>query len=177
MSHLNVEIKARCPDPAAVRKALTQRQADFRGVDHQIDTYLRCPNGRLKLREGDIETALIHYQRPNESGPKDSIVTMHRTTAETARSLKGVLATALDVLVVVDKTREIYFVGNVKVHIDTVPGLGDFVEIEAIDEDGSLGRASLLAQCTEYLKLFGVEEHDLVSESYSDLLLRRGRSD
>jgi len=59
----------------------------------------------------------------------------------------------------------------VKFHLDTVAGLGSFVEIEAIDADGSLGRARLLAQCQEYLTLFKIQDADLVEGSYSDLLL------
>jgi hypothetical protein len=31
--------------------------------DHQKDTYYNVPDGRLKLREGNIENALIWYQR------------------------------------------------------------------------------------------------------------------
>ena len=33
-----------------------------------------------------------------------------------------------------DKKREIYFIHNVKFHIDNVKNLGTFIEIEAIDE-------------------------------------------
>jgi predicted adenylyl cyclase CyaB len=47
------------------------------------------------------------------------------------------------VLATVDKHREIYFVGNVKFHLDTVEGLGTFVEIESIDMDGTIGQDRL----------------------------------
>ncbi len=71
----------------------------------------------------------------------------------------------------VEKKREIYFIDNVKFHIDEVKGLGTFIEIEAIDKEGNIGRDKLLTQCKEYVGLFGIEDKDLVSFSYSDLLL------
>ena len=85
--------------------------------------------------------------------------------------LKAVLTQALGVLAVVDKHREIYFIDNVKVHLDRVEGLGTFVEIEAIGEDGNLGEARLREQCEFYMALFEVAEEDLVGVSYSDMVL------
>ncbi len=71
----------------------------------------------------------------------------------------------------VKKKREIYFIKNVKFHLDEVTQLGSFVEIEAIDEDGSIGIKELDARCNSYLTMFGIEETDLISNSYSDMLL------
>ena len=169
MEHLNIEIKAHCADPAAIRAILREHGADFKGTDHQIDTYFNVPSGRLKLREGNIENALIFYERSDQAGPKQSNIMLHQTAPQS--DLKPLLTKALGVKVTVDKSREISFIGNVKFHLDTVAGLGSFVEIEAIDADGSLGRARLLAQCQEYLTLFKIQDADLVEGSYSDLLL------
>ena len=63
MEHLNVEIKARCSDVLSARQVLKGAGARFVGEDHQIDTYFRVENGRLKLREGNIENHLIFYVR------------------------------------------------------------------------------------------------------------------
>ena len=153
MPFLNVEIKARCANLDTVRSLLQSKCADAKGTDHQVDTYFRVPSGRLKLREGNIENALIHYERADSEGPKASRITLHRT--EPGSSLKEVLTNALGVLAVVDKRREIFFLENVKFHLDTVEGLGTFVEIEAIDRDGTIGRERLQAQCEQYLQLLG----------------------
>jgi len=169
--HLNVEIKAKCVDRAAVRLWLLNHGADFRGTDGQTDTYFKIADGRLKLRQGNIENSLIHYQRPNQSGPKDSQVTMCHISE--GAELKSVLEKALGVLVEVKKQREIYFIDNVKFHLDEVPGLGSFVEIEAIDSDGSIGKEKLLAQCEHYLQALGIQQEDLLHNSYSDMLLER----
>lgn len=171
MGHLNVEIKARCTDQDRIRTLLRERKADFKGTDHQIDTYFKPTGevGRLKLREGSIENDLIYYERENQAGPKQSKVTLFKT--EPGSTLKEILVKTLGVLVVVDKKREIYYIENIKFHIDTVEGLGAFVEIEARDVEGTLGLAKLQEQCNEYLKLFGITDSDLQTESYSDLLL------
>ncbi len=169
MGHLNVEIKARCDNHEAIRKILLERGADYIGLDHQVDTYFKAPRGRLKLREGNIENFLIFYERENQEGPKQSNVITHRYNGE--QSLKEMLTRMFGVLVVVDKKREIYFIDNVKFHIDVVQGLGNFVEIEAIDRDGTIGRDTLYEQCQQYLKLFQIAKKDLLAMSYSDMLL------
>ena len=76
MAHVNIEIKARCNDPDRVRQALADAHADFRGTDRQVDTYFNCSAGRLKLRQGDIECALIHYRRGDGPGPRKAVVTV-----------------------------------------------------------------------------------------------------
>ncbi|MFA6227647.1 MAG: class IV adenylate cyclase [Patescibacteria group bacterium] len=171
MNHINIEIKAKSNNHEKVRELLKSNNADFRGVDHQIDTYFKVNHGRLKLREGNIENYLVYYERENKEGPKQSDVILFKSDPES--SLKLILVNANGILTIVDKKREIYFMGNVKFHIDTVEKLGTFVEIEAIDEDGSIGKNKLLEQCKEYLKLFDIPESDLISVSYSDLLIEK----
>ena len=164
-----VEIKAVCHDPDRVRKILLGHNARFVGQDHQIDTYFVVETGRLKLREGDIENSLIYYNRPDDAGPKRSDVQLYKTQKESG--LKDVLMSFLDEFVVVDKHREIYFIDNVKFHIDRVEGLGSFVEIEAIGNDGSIGEESLRRQCDHFLEMLAIPESDLLTDSYSDMLV------
>lgn len=169
--HLNIEIKARCDDLGAIRAILHEEDADFVGEDHQVDTYFRVPSGRLKLREGTIERSLIHYERPDQAGPKPSDVTRYEPGAP--EELKSVLVAALNVWVIVEKRREIYFIDNVKFHLDRVEGIGTFVEIEAIGRDASAEPAALRAQCEAYMERFNLAPDALVADSYSDLLHRR----
>ena len=167
MQHTIIEFKARCVDHTRIRDILRSKNARFVGADHQIDTYFHVPSGRLKLREGNIENALVFYSRPDQAGPKQSDVTMSSVSANS--DLREVLAKALGVLVTVDKQREIYFVENVKVHLDEVQGLGKFIEAEAIGQSGDASK--LREQCEYFQHEFAVNENDLVQVSYSDLLL------
>jgi adenylate cyclase, class 2 len=172
MAFLNVEIKARCPQPGQVKQLLQQAGANFRGTDYQTDTYFNAPNGRLKLREGNIENNLIFYTRNNQAGPKSSSFIL--TAVPDAASLKAALTAAMGVKVVVAKKRDISYIDNVKFHVDEVEGLGHFVEIEA----GNMllpeaTRQQLEAQCSHYIQLLGIEPEHLLTHSYSDMLLAK----
>ncbi len=169
MPYLNVEIKAICTKPEFVRSYLSSCNAEFRGTDHQTDTYFNVRNGRLKLREGNIETNLIYYQRTDQEGPKES--NFNLVAVSDANGLREVLTQSNGIKVIVRKKREIYYIENVKFHIDEVPGLGSFVEIEAGNILAEKTREQLLEQCNFYMKELGIVERDLIHHSYSDMLL------
>lgn len=165
MEVINIEIKARCADPERVRSLLREANARVAGTDQQADTYFHVPAGRLKLREGNIENSLIFYRRPNQVGPKTSDVVL----VPNPGAIKPVLEAALGVRKIVRKRREIYYVANIKFHIDEVEGLGWFVEIEAAGSPHD-DRAALLAQCREWMEKFAIDEADLLTNSYSEML-------
>jgi adenylate cyclase class 2 len=169
LMHINVEIKARTREPERVLQRLADLGAELQGIDRQVDTYYEARTGRLKLRRGTIEHALIAYIRADQPGPKVSQVTLYEPND--ADRLHATLSAALGVLVVVDKQRHIWWADNVKLHVDEVEGLGTFLEIEAIDQHGNLGEAALRRQCSEWLALLAVDQGDLIERSYSDMLL------
>lgn len=166
-----IEIKAKCNNPEKIRKILETQSADYKGTDHQIDTYFVVPEGRLKLRQGNIENTLIHYKRNNQAGPKKSKVNLYKP--HDGEALKNTLLAALDVLVVVDKLRHIYFIDNVKFHVDEVKGLGSFAEIEAIDDTDTVSEEILLKQCRHFMELLEIQSEDLIEVSYSDMLMEK----
>ena len=172
MGHNNIEIKARSDDASFIRNYLQQNNARFVGVDEQTDTYFNTSNGRLKMRQGSIENALIYYNRENKAGPKLSEVKLLPLNND-SDMLKELLTKAHGIKVIVKKKREIYFIDNVKFHIDEVEELGNFVEIEAIDADGSMGLETIKEQCYFYLQQFQIGEDDLLTHSYSDLLMNQ----
>ena len=167
---LNIEFKATSSNNDGLEQLLLQHNPRYVGEDHQTDTYFNVTEGRLKLREGNIENALIHYVRENIAGSKSSHIILYKHEADA--NLKNILTTALGIKTVVDKKRKIYFINNVKFHFDTVAGLGTFVEVEAIDSDGSIGKEKLQKQCDFYAGVFKLLPTDYVDVSYSDLLLQ-----
>ena len=186
MPHLNIEIKARLTkkneiievgqarsiDPDSIRKYLQDHDAKFIGTDEQTDTYFNVSNGRLKLREGIIENNLIYYNRSNQANPKSSHFQLIKL--EHPKEIKEVLTQSCGIKIIVHKRREIFYIDNVKFHIDELEGLGSFVEIEAGDILADKTESELLEQCNFYMKEFGIKTNDLVAESYSDLLLNKG---
>ena len=170
MPILNIEFKASTNKLAALEALLQQHNPLFIGEDHQIDTYFNVAVGRLKLREGNIENALIHYERVNTAGAKSSHVLLYQHQPD--KTLKEILIKTLGIKAVVDKKRKIYFINNVKFHFDIVEGLGTFIEVEAIDKDGSIGKEKLQVQCDEYAALFKIDAGDFCALSYSDMILQ-----
>lgn len=171
MKVLNFEFKARLRNAAHVRSILKSQRARFLGTDHQVDTYFRVPEGRLKIREGRIENSLIFYRRTNSAHARRSAVEMMLLPRR--HSVRSILSSALKILAVVDKRREIYFAGNVKIHLDRVRGLGAFVEVEAMTRTGDIRKVR--AQAAKFQKLFAIPNSDIVPLSYSDLILKKNR--
>lgn len=166
-----IEFKARVENIEKVEALLNTKDPVFKGEDRQTDTYYNVNEGRLKLREGNIENALIWYNRPETQGHKHSEVLLHRHSPGTA--LKEILQKLHGVKIVVAKKRRIYFIENVKFHFDAVDGLGHFIEVEAIDESGEQGMEKIKEQCDFYAKMFGVKDEDYIAASYSDMLLEK----
>jgi predicted adenylyl cyclase CyaB len=165
-----IEIKAKYTNHDFAREVLKQKNAVFNGKDFQSDVYFNCPSGRLKLRKGNIENNLIFYKRVNQAEPKESDVKFSKLLKDC--TVEEVLAAAYKVLVTVNKTREIYFTGNAKVHLDFVEGLGSFIEIEVFTGDNSIASAFLEAECKELMCDFKIVKENLIDCSYSDMLLK-----
>ena len=169
MPTANIEIKARCADLDAARSR-AQRVATSRiGVDEQTDTYFRTRAGRLKLRESSLSGGqLIPYLRSDAAQPRRSDYAVVPVAEPGA--LKHLLEQTLGVHRIVRKRREIFLVDNVRIHLDRVEGLGDFVELEAVFDGGEAAEAAEHAKVNALLKELGVCEEDLLAHSYESLL-------
>ena len=165
----NCEFKARIHSITAYEAILMKINPIYIGLDQQKDTYFNCNEGRLKLREGNIENALISYIRENTANSKQSIITLYNHKPDAA--LKIILEQQFGTKVVVNKLRKIYFVDNVKFHFDIVEDLGTFLEVEAINENGKFSYEELKAQCDYFFDYFQLSSEDLIENSYSDLIL------
>jgi adenylate cyclase class 2 len=156
VNKLNVEFKARIDDIDAMRTRLRTLNPRELGLDHQRDTYFEVPEGRLKLREGGIEQSLIFYKRSNQAATRESHVVY--ASVQNGPELRRVLAAALPVLGVVEKDREIYYVGETKIHLDRLTGHGFFLEVEAPDA----------IEADRLFHFFGLKPASLEGRSYSD---------
>ncbi len=169
MNIKNFEFKAKVNDLNIYEEKLLTLNPVFKGEDHQKDTYFNVTKGRLKLREGNIENALINYNRENTANAKLSEVILYQHTPD--KALKDILKIQLGIKIVVDKRRRIYFIDNVKFHFDTVATLGTFIEVEAIDNKEQFSITELKVLCDYYFTFFGLQKTDLIEQSYSDLML------
>ena len=169
MSILNFEFKAKTTELDNLEKKLLTLHPKFIGEDNQIDTYFNVNKGRLKLREGNIENALIYYERQNTAGAKQSDVLLYKHNPD--NTLKDILVKVHGIKVIVEKKRRIYFIDNVKFHFDNIARLGTFIEVEAID-NADLGIERLKEQANDYASFFNIKLSEFVAFSYSDLVLQ-----
>ncbi len=170
-----VEIKARCTGGhGLLREALLSHGAAFAGEFEQSDTFYNVRDGRLKLRRSTAGSLLIAYRRPDQTGPKNALVDLHPT--DDPDSLDRALASVLGVRLVVEKTRALYTLDNIRFHLDRVKGLGDFVEIEVMGKRGMDSIENLHSTCRKWLEILGIKEAALVDRAYADLLESGGFS-
>jgi predicted adenylyl cyclase CyaB len=170
MPHINFEFKAKTNRLNELEEKLKSLHPVFKGEDRQTDTYFNVANGRLKLREGNVENALIYYERENTHSAKQSNVMLYQHIP--AAGLKEILSKVHGIKAVVTKRRKIYFVNHVKIHFDKVNELGTFVEVEAIDTNGNMNLEDLKQQCDFFADLFDIQPDDYMAHSYSDMMLQ-----
>lgn len=166
----NVEIKARI-DSVEALLARAQRSADGPPDRmEQDDTFFQCAYGRLKLREfGDGTGELIHYERADSEGPKLSDHVRAPTTDPAA--LREALMRAHGMIGRVRKTRWLLLVGQTRIHLDRVEGLGDFIEIEvALRDEQSVAEGEAIAE--RLMGALGIERDQRLAGAYLDLLAR-----
>src|SRR5262249_20128818 len=150
----NLELKARYADLRSAAERLQTFGARVAGFEQQTDTYFRVPQGRLKLREINGQSAgLIWYERPDHTAVKSS--RYYLVPIVEPALLKEALTAALCIRGVVEKRREIWLYENVRIHLDEVSGLGSFIEFEAVLSDSAEAATSqrLLDQLCELLKI------------------------
>jgi predicted adenylyl cyclase CyaB len=128
----------------------------------------------LKLREEPDSVAhLIAYERQNLAGQKESRYRLIEVPDPT--ELKEALAAVLGVKVVVSKSRRLFILGEVRIHLDDVADLGDFIEFEGVAA-GNGDPNAFVELLGDLRRSFGIRDEDLLRESYSDLLPAAARA-
>jgi predicted adenylyl cyclase CyaB len=169
----NIELKVRDRDPRRSLAICGSLDAVDRGVLVQRDTYFSVARGRLKLREEDGSVPhLISYERPDVSMERESRYRI--VDVVDVEGLKAALAGTLGVKAVVAKRRRLFvWEKNVRIHLDAVENLGDFIEFEAVaDADSDLTRER--DQALRLREAFEIDAGDVIGGSYCDLVDGRG---
>jgi predicted adenylyl cyclase CyaB len=164
----NIEIKARVHDFEQIKTRAEQLSDTPVQVLSQEDVFFNVEKGRLKLRTlAPDQSQLIYYTRPDQEGPKRS--DYHLSRSPDPQNLKRVLELAYGIRGVVRKTRYLYLVGQTRIHLDDVEGLGQFMELEVVLEQGqSDAEGQKIAE--DLMSALGVERDDLIEGAYMDLL-------
>ena len=163
----NIEIKARYEDAERAEENLNALGAGMAGTFHQKDTYFNVERGRLKLRElGSGEGHLIFYLREDVAGPKRSDYEIAKT--EDPEALRAILSKIHGTRVEVEKTRQVWLWENVRIHLDDVKGLGQFVELEAVTEEKGIEESH--QRVKTLMRALEISSEQLVEGSYADIV-------
>ena len=84
-------------------------------------------------------------------------------------ALAATLASAYGIWKTVKKRRRIFLHRNVRIHVDEVQGLGDFVELEAV-QSPEMDRSEQLDLVDRLREELGIGDDDLLVGSYSDMM-------
>ena len=169
--HRNVEVKARDPWPERSRQLCRVVRARDLGELWQRDTYFFVNRGRLKLREQEPGgPQLIHYLRDDQARERESEYRI--ATLSEPEPVQSLLAASLGVRVTVTKRRQLFVWERVRIHLDQVEQLGNFIELEAVASEDSdlLYERRVIGQLRE---AFHISDELLVPDGYADQLLAR----
>lgn len=166
---LNVEFKAELKDAALARSICLALGATAAAVLEQTDTYFEHAGGRFKKRETPGAPAeWIVYERPDVAGMKVSAFAIYTEEEACERSdLSGLKPWA-----VVRKVRELLMFKNVRIHLDRVESLGEFLEFEALVSDRD-GVEECRRTVAELRRALATAMGEAVAVGYSDLVARR----
>jgi len=164
----NIEIKARIESVESLAP-LVARIADEGPTEiFQDDTFFACREGRLKLRTfSEHDGQLIFYQRSDSAGPKESFYIISPTSSP--ETLRQALSLAYGVVGRVRKHRTLFMVGRTRIHLDQVEGLGDFLELEVVLDEGEQHTAGI-AVAHELLGKLAIPQSQLIDKAYVDML-------
>ena len=168
----NIELKASDPDPERSLAVVLGLGARDRGVLHQRDTYFRVATGRLKLREERPGGAtLVQYDRVDADEARESRYRL--VPVDDPAALCAALEASLGTLAVVEKDRHLLLWQSVRIHLDRVKDLGDFVELEGIAAPGS-DLADELERVTRLTEALDIAPERVLRNSYSDQVIGSG---
>jgi len=163
----NLEIKVKLSSHEEIKSILKKNKIYIEELLLQKDIYYLVEKGILKLRIENDKQTLIFYDRNEKSKKRWSdyhLLEINETDAN--RYLKRFL----NVLTIVNKKRELYIYKNTRIHLDTVKGLGCFLELETRVINGLKDAEKRFAFMMDLLML---REKKEIRASYKDLLLAK----
>jgi predicted adenylyl cyclase CyaB len=166
----NVEIKAVVRDWKRAHRTARELSGSAAVELKQVDVFFRSPKARLKLRTLAADQGeLILYDRPNLPSAKISRYIIART--KEPQKMVEILSSTFGVIGTVRKTRFLYLVGQTRIHLDQVDGLGRFLEFEVVLRRGQT-EADGCRIAGDLMRKFGIAPDQLLARSYLEMLTR-----
>jgi adenylate cyclase class 2 len=173
-----VEMKVRA-DHDRVRTRLAELGADPEGTVRQVDTYYDHPvrefaetDEALRIRretggDGEDGETRVTYKGPLVEAESKTRAELETTVADGEIFADILESVGFEPAATVEKTRERFRYGEYTVTLDTVSGLGEFLEVETEAEVVEPAREGAI----ELLERLGFEADEGIRRSYLGLLL------
>ncbi len=165
----NIELKLKIDNFGTLIPLLNSR-SNYKGPLIQNDIYYLTTNPRLKIREELDKTELIYYKRADSVKSKDSRYFIININYRLRNIAKSLLNTFLRVKRTVKKHRELYIYKNTRIHLDSVEGIGKFLELETVVREAK-NYHLYQKEHDEVIQLFNLDVYKKIAVSYSDLIL------
>ncbi len=172
---MEVESKYRSPGNEKVEKALDKLGAELQSEDETEDVYFQHPGRdfgktdealRLRKKDGGSELTYKGPRMKLEHTKAREEVTLRTDDPLTAQRIVERLG--FKEFMSVHKRRKNFKYDKIRVAVDTVEGLGEYIELELITEEPKRAE-TLIEQMREELALT-----DLEPKTYLELILEKG---
>jgi len=159
--NIEIEIKAKVKDHQEIKKRLKKIGAKFLGSLHQLDTYYILNESwrqkigpRLRIRQDLTHKKYSwEYHEPfgNNQAKENEVIIDNPKMADYIFKKMG-----CKIDVTIDKKREKYRLKDINIDLDTVKGLGRFIEVEIMNKN----KTTSLKRLKSLLELLGVPAKD-----------------
>jgi len=166
---VNLELKVKLKSFNSIKKLLGQIEAEFKGILNQTDIYYKTGGGLLKLRIENGGQSIIKYLREEK---KQDRFSDYKVLYFSKGNAADFFKTIFKVEAVVNKKRYLYMFDNTRIHLDSVKGLGYFLELETLVVKG---KADARKRYNNTIKLLELDKYEELRKSYRDLIMKKNK--
>ncbi|MBW6470839.1 MAG: class IV adenylate cyclase [Methanosarcinaceae archaeon] len=171
---IEIEVKARA-DHEWIKDLLKVLGARAIGVEHHCDTYYNAPHRDFSITDEALRIRIVNGRAVlTYKGKKLDAVSKTREEFETgvdAVIMRSILLSLGFVESgVVKKTRAVFEMEDLTICLDSVDGLGDFIEVETMVQSKS-DVDEHRARVFGFLERLGVGQEDSIRVSYLEMLI------
>lgn len=157
-----IEIQVQVENIKGLNKFLKEK-AKFVNKEHQVDKYF-SPKGKkflkvrpvvewLRLRDSSGKQSINYKNFHHDKSGRSHYCDEYETPVESMEQIEKIFQSLeIKPIVTVDKTRKIYKYKDYEISIDSIKGLGNFVEIEYKGKIKTKSPAKITEEMVKFLK-------------------------
>ncbi len=173
---MEIEIRVKVESLSDLKDKLVVKGAVFSGRKSQHDVIFKRDD---QVNDVQKPGSFILRVRESSTGHKLTFKSLtevtgswieHETTIDDAQETRQMLEkSGFIASLVFDKEREEGKLGEISICLDTIPELGEYIELEIISDDVESGKEKLISLISE----FGYSESDIEHRGYVAILMER----